>query len=215
MKRRIKTPESHLLLKPVRLYLDDLENIVEMFKSRGFEIELSDSDYEFDSLEEIKDYRGKKIRVLNLNSKSERVLHDIKIQFSKRHIWLSRHSDDENILLLWHELKDFLKSKLYWHQRVLDFNIWGLILLLSPSFIFYPMIFGASSSLVKEMMWFLFPCILGPLFISILWTWYFPGLYVDRRFRVLNFWQRNSDNIILLLIGAVLGFLVKWLFDFF
>lgn len=215
MKRIIKTPENHLFLKPVRLYLDDLEHIVQMLKGRGFEVKLSDNDYEFDSLEEIKEYRGTKTSVLSINGKEDGSWHDISINFSKRNISLFRHGgDDQNILLIWHELKDFLNGKLYWHQRVLDLRIWGLLLLLSPSFILYPMIFGVSASLVKQLMWFLFPCILAPLIISFLWSQYFPGLYIDRRFRVLNFWQRNSDKIILLLLGAVVGFFLKWLFDF-
>ena len=215
MKRIIKTPENHLFLKPVRLYLDDLENIVQMLKGRGFEVKLSDNDYEFDSLEEIKEYRGTKTNVLNINGKKNGSWPNISICFSKRDISLFRHGgEDQNILLIWHEIKDFLNGKLYWHQRVLDLKIWGFILLLSPSFILYPMMFGASVSLVKQLIWVLSPCILVPLLISFLWSQFFPGLYVDRRFRVLNFWQRNSDKIILLLLGTVFGVFVKWLFDF-
>ena len=91
MKRIIKTPEDHLFLKPVRLYLDDLEHIVQVLKGRGFEVKLSDNDYEFDSLEEIKEYRGKKTSILNINGKGDGDWHDISINFSKRNISLFRY----------------------------------------------------------------------------------------------------------------------------
>jgi len=213
MKRKTKLPEDHLFLKPVRLYLDDLEHIVQVLTGRGFEVKLADADYEYDTLEEIKQYRGTKINVLNIQGKKDRSWHDISVGFAKNTISLFRNASDENTLLVWHELKEFLKGKVYWHQRVLDTRIWGVLLLLSPSFIFYPMLFGISAASMKQLLWVIFPAILLPLLISFLWSQLFPGLYVDRRFRVLNFWQRNSDKVLLLILGAVVGGFVKWLFD--
>ena len=57
-------------------------------------------------------------------------------------------------------------------------------------------------------------CIASVVFIISLALKYFLSfLYLDRKHGVENFWKRNKDRIILLILGVVFGAFAKWFFD--
>lgn len=213
MKPIIKTP-GHLILKPLRLFLDDLEKVIQILKAHNFSVKFYDNDYEYESLDEIRKYRGPRIVSLKIDGEGDGYLQKLSINFSKERIILYRHGEsDQNILLAWQEIKDFLCKKLHWYQRVFTPWIWGFVFIIALCVCPFCYVLGASARAIVLTMWLLFPAIIVLLLVSHFWCKFFPGLYLDRKFRVLNFWQRNSDKIILVLLGALFGFIGKCIFD--
>jgi len=213
MKRKKKTLEGHTLLKPVRLYLDDLEHIIERMERDDLGIIISDTDSEYESLEEISEYRGSVITNISITGRKKEDLPYIQISFSCDNIALILHGEDEKLTILWHEFKGFLKSKFQWHQFILNPWIWLFVLLGSPAILVWSMVFGAPTEFVIPTYFIFLGCASVPLLISYLLRQYYPLLYLDRRHKIMNFWQRNRDNIFLLIIGGLLGATIKWLLD--
>ena len=217
MERKKKTPETYTSLRPVRLYMEDLEHIIELIKIRSLEINISDEDYKYDTLDEIQKYRGDIIHDLSIVAKKKGNWPLIRIGFSRENIKLFLHSEDEQIILLWHELKDFLKSKLKWYQYIfhpyLQPGILSGSIGLVVGSILGLLIYGFSPEAVKITNYIYIPFALIFLFFLIFYRQFFTILYIGRRHKVLNFWQRNRDKIILSISCVILGVALKWFLD--
>jgi hypothetical protein len=200
--------KSHSLLNylsPVKLYLDDIEEIINKIQFVCSKVKIANKDYEFDSIEEFINNSGKKIKELSIDGRSPNISIDIK----KFKINLFTTGETEAVIGLWYNLKEFLKSKSAWYSRFLNAWVWGLTLW---SFLFiskiilditisYPEVYKVVNvfSIVILAILLLF------FLLSLLKHWNGSTIHLERRHKASNFWERNRDNIITGLIGAIIG----------
>jgi hypothetical protein len=190
-------------LKPVKLYFDDIEELVDIFHNAGADIQIEADDYKIASPEEILSikkpyFTDLKIRQCNIS---------VSVDFSSNGIWLFAAEDTPVQRGLFEQTKSILRKKRrllapFFQSSILS----GLFLGASSWFII------GSSLITMSRAWQLFIGV-SMIFIGALWMW-FGHLSRFRRFSIIvpfrksdrpNFWIRNRDQIILALISAALG----------
>lgn len=186
-------------MKPVTLYLEDIQEILDKLDICE-EIELSDDDYEYDSLDELKERKGKKLKTLNINGHRPYIHVDIR----KHDVRLYLDSSSTNAIARFFYLKDFLSHKSSWYTKIFNYFVWYIITLVY--------LFTAMSVLAYFKIPFTNPFFLiitGIIILSdILSAYlYFQGssIHLESKNLVESFFSRNSDAIILVIIGAILG----------
>lgn len=75
-KKRLKYKVSS-----VSLYIDDIEFITENAQRYNFIVEYSDEDFEYDTIEEIADNRGKKIKSIFIKLRPQERYLDLEIEY--------------------------------------------------------------------------------------------------------------------------------------
>jgi len=202
---------------PVKLYLDDVDDFIYKIQSVCEKIEFSTKDYEFESLEELKNNSGKKIKELTITGISLSPWMNISISVKKFEVHLSTHGKSEAIRGLWHSLRSSLQKKSGWYSRFLIPWFWAIILMCSV--LGMGIYLGTSHSTPSPKMFFLNPISASAAFLlilSFLIRWKGSTIYLKRRHLVPGFWTRNLDDIIKVIIGAAIGvggtLLSKYLF---
>ena len=194
--------------KPVKLYLDDLEEIIEILKGACDEIEIQCGDMMLDSLDEL------------LILKKE-VLHDLKIcgrkpyisaDMSPRGIWLFISEDTAESRGLFEKVKTILlrcRRPFTWflHNSFLTGIAWPLTLL------------GAVYGFKVQSKFMI--ALFGILFVlSIFWAIYgfqdwsrrYTVVIPKHRIESPGFAKRNRDKILLAVISALIGAMVTYFF---
>ncbi len=211
MKRIPKKSSQSFKISPINLYLEDLEHLTEKALSNNFKISYSDDEFEFESIDEIKKYRGSKVRLLKILIGNEKYNKSIQIVYKKGVFDISSWMPTDELKLLFIEIVDYIKSK---HSVYIN--------IMNPSYTFFPWWFVLCSTpillLFKQnilnVIYLSFLSILTIIIlISISKKYCFSHVYFERRHSIENFWSRNIDKIILLIIGAFFGALAKWLLD--
>jgi len=183
---------------PVVLWTEDLQELCDALKSKGGAVEISTDDYKFESIGDATEYFGQKSQCdLKLSSDKPYA----QVEFSR--IWTRVYvSPGENSAAVFHDLDELLVRR----QRKLPFlySYWILVPLLLLSFI--P---AEWSSLI-------FPW--KEIASIVLFVWYFRVMFIKlRRHSLIRFqrhsdarpfWERNRDQLLLMLISAAVGGLI-------
>lgn len=203
MKKRI--PSLSKFLSPVTLYLDDINEIVDKMHSVTPEVSFATKDYGFDSLEEVREMKGDKLKELYITGGR----YDISVDIKKHSVYLHTWGGSEANAALWHSLREYLKRKSGWHSRFLNIGAWSIIFAfwLIGSLILLTIterraeVYHSAKSLTFVTggitLFFLILCFLN--------LWKGSKIYLDRRHKVGNFWERNRDEIIKGIIYALIG----------
>lgn len=188
-------------LKPVKLYFDDIEELVDIFQSTGADIQIEADDYKIASPEEILSIN--KPFFTNLSIRQRNI--SVSVNFENDGIWLYAAEDTPAQRGLFELTKIVLRKK----RRVLTSFLQSPILI----GVFLGTLIGFISSLnTTSGKWKIFIGV-SMTVSAILWV---PFAYWSRfrRFSIIipfrkssrpNFWHRNRDQIILALISAALG----------
>jgi hypothetical protein len=191
MKRAKKTLGKHL--PPVLFYKDDLILLTEALSHNGGEINIKTDEYEYDDIEELFANEADSLTGLSMSRRRPYV----SVDFDNRlGLWL--YADDD--LMAKGIFADALsilepRARLF-HvvlKRILQIGAWGGAL-------GGGILIGAGH--FKEgMILFLMP------FVDLLFSLSKHRSIVNRQFRAhkKSFWQRNSDQIVVALIGAFAG----------
>lgn len=200
-------------LLPVKLYKDDIDEIIKNIKGcfLNGEIKFSNEDYEFESLEEMKQHCGNKVKNLSIEAwlPNEFPYSSFSLEISSK-VLLSSHGTSEGVKGLWYSLKEFLQRKSGLHAKILRSGIWGFILfILSILGVF--LIIGMREKYPQQTemiskVYVVVLCILLVFWIlSIIHKWKGSIVFLDHKHEVSGFWERNRDQIITGIIYTVIG----------
>lgn len=198
---------------PISIYFDDLEYIFEKANAQDLRTSIYDSEYEFDSLEELKEYRGQRLKFLTIKISKEEKFSNLSIQYKNGkltlEIWPPR--PEEEIKLLFYDfVRHFnLKWPLYIRMFNVLYTVWPVVIF----FVGFPWALSYFSREINVVYFSLF-CLTTLVFIiSLILNYFLFFLYLNRRHGIDTFWKRNSDRIILLVLGAVIATIVRCFFD--
>lgn len=198
---------------PCTLFLDDIEEIIQQIKSVTSDIGISDKSYEFDSIEELIQNSGSKIKELKLRGR-----YGISVNIAKHSIYLFVSGYDEKYIGVFYILREFLKSKVGWLRRFLRPMRWLFIVWFS--LIGVPIIstiikHKPELKVIDQIYTIIFGLMLLFYVISLLLTWKGSTIYLERRHKVSKFWERNRDTIIVGIITAIIGGIVVGIITYF
>lgn len=203
MRKKATSKGKHL--KSVILYLDDINEILDKLDICS-EIEFSDGEYEYNSLDEIKGKKGNKLRTLSING------HDpyISIGINKYNIWLYTDGSSTDAITRFAYLKDFLNGKSPWYSKI--FNVWFWYIAGLAYFLTVPILLLKYFK-IDPLTNHFFLIITGIIILCAFLTAYvhFKGssIHLESKHHVKNFFSRNGDNITILVIGIIIGWLLN------
>ena len=209
MKRKEKP--SSVEIPPVRLFLEDLEEIEEVYKKYCKELKIETEDFEFDSVEELKNIGKDKLNSLSFNS------HDpyISVNFSPSNARIYSSEPDPKSVGIVAILKNILDKRLTPLRHLI--SKWVLIILNILLFISV-MAFLILKDLNENMN--IIAIIPLSFFIFwilwMMWGWRFDikkhsVIYLKNRSSKKNFFSRKKDDIILAIISSIFGCLLTLL----
>ena len=197
-------------LSPVTLYLDDINEIVNKIRSVHSEVEFATKDFVFDSLDELKEKKGYKLKDLSISGGMHNVSLDI-----RRLVYLHAFGGSEANSELWDKLKEFLKNKSGWLAKILNIKVWGIIfgiwLLISGIILEITKQRPEFYRLAKDIVTTSFFIIAFFLLVSLLVLLKGSTVYLEERHKVPGFWEKYRDNIIMMIVGGIITFFIQFL----
>ncbi len=190
-------------LKPMSLYLDDIEKLMEIFKEISNDITIEFDNYELENIHEIPTLNLESTKKLKITSRNPY----ISIDFSKSGIYL--YADDDTIIQRGciEKIKNLLSTRIRkytyfyhgaWSGGFVGATIIPLYTSLEAGKINYIAIFSIL------------------LLFGLLWSYFghkdqfnnYSIIYTKTRLASPNFFKRNQDSIIVAIIGALVGALI-------
>ena len=203
-------------LPPVRLYLDDIKKIIGILSEVSENIDLEADEYKYESLTELTTQNLYQINSLTISSSDPYV----SLHFAPDSVWLFITKDTAELRGIFEKIKKFLRSKrrkLYFMHKnpfltsAIIGTFSGLSLPLFPIFIRNLITTGATARIIL----ILSLATIWLIFIIIVFSWFFYLQYkrystiiLMPRTEQTNFWQRNSDKLIVGLIVSIFSVLV-------
>lgn len=197
-------------IRNVVIYREDLEEIMHSFNARGMTVTISDSGFEYETIDEVIKQRGSRPREIEIAGESTKDQYEsVSVSFSPSRTWVYS-SGSGTARELWYEVFDFLKKRRSWRKQIANPWIWYFVAIIA----FNIEIFGflQESLRIKTPFW-----VHAGLLIA-MFTW--PLSYVYSRSLATvrltrrnegGFWSRNQEALILLAIGAILGGIVTYI----
>jgi hypothetical protein len=180
--------------RPVVIWLEELSEIVSILKEAAKDVQISTEDYRFATVDELKEHYNSQAQfAMEITSLSPYV----HIEFTR--LWVKAHvASGPQSAKLFHEIDDILVQR----QRGIFYSWWWIVLFF---------VAGAAAHFIPEQsaitavqlvlaVWFLWV-----MFVSLRRT---AVINLQRRSEARPFLERNKDQLILLLVGALLGGLV-------
>jgi hypothetical protein len=207
MKKLVPPSYNSKRIEGLRVDLDDLELLIEIFRRDVGSTTLSDDHFEFESLEEFIAQRGTRPKMLEVGAKAETdSFKGIGVKFEGSNAWLHGTNGTP-----FHEAKEFLNSRRPWTFRALDPFLWFMVSLLSL------VVISVMAEIAKKEQgqipdwpaYILFGAI-GLSAIGFIYRRVDFGLRLVRSHE-RGFWARNAEKIGLILVGAVISTGITWL----
>lgn len=198
---------------PTPLYRSDLEDIISVAQSRELAILISDDQYEYESLDDLKENKGSRIKNLTITlTPDDSRLRTLTIKFNSDGVILASPKMDK-LVYAWHEIKEIIERQVPWYSRFIRPLTWAygaiFILFISPK----------KDQIREGMEWVTTACVAGGsvmLFLSLISFVYLKqnrGVHLQREHEVQRFWDRYGEKLILLIAGTVLGVVGKFVSD--
>jgi hypothetical protein len=214
MKRVNESENLSINLTRVRLYRGDLDYLLDALRDAGLTTAISDSEFIYDDLDDLKKQRGSKIKNLKIEGTHDEGYRRerITLQFSNcEDIRLYMYGRRSALEVGYFRVRDYLLKKKRWHQ--IATNPWlayiffcfiplGVLVLKNTTSL--PLANSIFIAITFTCSWWLF---------CYVWTRTYPIILLDRTHEHESFWKRNGDKIILLVIGALVGGLLTQVFD--
>ena len=197
-----KTPSRSETLKPVKLYLDDLEQIVSILKAESSEVKIETDEYKYESLEEL--VGSKKETIYKLKLICGKWPH-VDLNLNSYSVELFISEDEPKLRGVFEKIKEILVKRERIYRRFVSFR-WAMIFSLAPGIIFLgKVVFFPSAPTPFSFLWFF---IILSLIIN-LWLRLERDKYsiivLKHKIDQESFLKRNKDQVWLLIFGAVFG----------
>lgn len=199
MQKIVQSLGEHL--KPVWLYLDDVEQIVEIFRQVSSDVSISTKEFALSDLKQLTELKKEFITDLHIQIREPYV----SLSLESNRIWLYAQKDEAVSRGLFEQVKQVLsKNKRSFDQLLQNSALLGLFMGSS-----FPLL---AIGIRESTSWLIFLSVIM-IMVSILWGWY--G-YQDRfkrysivipkyRIETPSFWKRNSDAFLLSIFSAIIG----------
>ena len=183
--------------RPVVIWLEDLAEIVSTLKQIAEDVQTSTEDYHFTTVEEVKEHFGSQTQ-FEMEITSSRPY--VRLELARLRVELHVSTGPKSAQLF-HDIDVVLARR----QRSIVYSWWWLVAIL---------VAGAAAHFFPEQA--------GPITAvqAVFLVWYLWVMFITlRRTAVINlqrrsearpFLERNKDQLILLLVGAVLGGLITF-----
>jgi hypothetical protein len=196
----------------IALYRDDLNDIVAILKKRGLQIKFSDSDFEYESLDEFAENQGDVIRSLAISGFKEASANSIDFEFKKEGIRI-RSDKEDDLVASWQEIKALLEKRIPWYARFLKVERW-LWAFLFLALLGHEHVSAIATDSAPGYLFSVAIMISGYVTIySLIHRSKNSHICLKRRHQVLSFWEKNGEKMLMLIIGAVIGAVVKGTVD--
>jgi hypothetical protein len=205
--------KSHSAVLPSTvLHLDDIEEIVSLLREISGDISISDRDYQYDSFENLIEKVGESPKALTISCSNPHV----SIRFDRHEFplgsWLyaeAYHKEAESTFL---KLREILKHRQHWANVLIRLDI-ALVL-------FAALLIIASLPTSVATQWFLevntriavaSVVIVYLIAAVLLHTGTLYSIKLVKLHKKQTFLKQNSGSIVLLVIGAIVAELIRWL----
>jgi hypothetical protein len=187
-----------------KLYLEDIEDIIEKLTQKSLTIKLYDDDNIYDNINELIELKGKNPKKLTIEGKAE-LFEYISIKIDKNDIWINSNGS-EILYLCGLELNEFIRTKKNWLLTFLNPNL--LLALSTFSLLFLLSLFDKTTKTLPYNWLIWIPVILYSLLIfRTIFKYFWINLELVRRHQY-GFIKRNKDSILLMIISAIFGSLL-------
>lgn len=202
MSKQLRRPASqYLVTRGVRLFRDDIEELIDLLKARSLEVTLSDPTYQYETLQEVIDARGIKPRELSCEGKMADNGPHRSVTISINRSFASISCWGETMTPIAFEVKDFLKQRIPWDYFVLNPVSWWLL----GCVFLVPLVGLLRTDVTKQVEFVIGLLVLVAIFGFHRWMNF--GL-VLRRHHEGGFLRRNGEAIALAAISALVGAII-------
>ena len=200
------------VIPSVSLHLDDIQEIIELFSKAETRVCLKDGEYSYETLEELIGKCGNHPRVLHIESCPE--------DWSKPHAYVSVHFDRSSFpiasrlysdgrdqsSLLFYKIRELLEKRKRWFVPLFRSDIAFVAYL---GILLCQIGFGLGLAPVIHIASFVLAAIAYITLQQIVSRGVLFSIDLRKQHEVSTFWRRNSDNILMLAIGGVLGWFIE------
>ena len=205
MQRRIKSHGE--TFKPVKLFLDDIEKIVEILRETSDEISLETDEFVIQDVELLMNVGREYINELKIESRNPY----ISIELGPNRIWLFIFQDTNESRGTLEKIKAILNLR---RQRFYRFIHSPVVIGLAAGGSLAVMIVGATAP-----NWPMLGAGGCFLFITSIWMWWdefgskgkYSMIIPKRHVEYESFWKRNKDMLIVGIVSAIIGGLITFL----
>lgn len=195
MKRLNKSLTTYL--PPVSVFREDIIAIAEALKQNDGKLRLKTEKFEYDSLDELLANSEDPLFKMSLARDEPHISVDFD---GFKGVWLYSRNDDLLSKAIFFELQSLLESKRKWSHLVLT-NFLKICGWLAP-------LGGGALAVIGNWTAALICFMFVPLEIIFSFAKHKSTISRDLRVEQKNFWQRNSDQIFIALVGALAGGLI-------
>ena len=200
----------------MRLYLDDIELIQSVFQENDYTIQIADKEFQFDSLDELVNKRGITPSYFEFHGteNNNHLSPSVYITFENKRIYMHSHAyGQNNSKVVFTRIKDIFESHVSKIYKILNPWIYFpfLIILLIP--------YVSALTKDKEKAFSESTGLLS-LIVVFFVAFFISGCYREIRHQVVlrrrhqgGFWKQNVDKIFLLILGALIGIIVKFILE--
>jgi hypothetical protein len=201
--KTVQSSSINVRILPVKLFRDDLDEILSKMRSICGEIELFDDKHQFENIDDIKNNFGMKIRKLSIQGKNPNIRIDFGDMFGE--VYLTAFSDEAAAKVLFYELKDFLMQRRLFVSRInyrYMWNLIGAVIGLTPTVY----LFKTQLTNYPVIVYFLLAMLVLTVIFIILNSIKQKGsvLYLEPRHN-LDFWKVNKDKIMVAFVTAIIS----------
>lgn len=206
MKKIKETSRSESFEKGV-FYREDLEAIITTFVSREWNVRISDSEFEFESLDEVVTQKGTRPKTLHIWGGTDNY-ESASVSFEHGKAWLfwSSLRDGSDV---WFDLHRILSENRNWRKLLVRSPIWYILGLVSVVTESLGLTLNPLGSVLPSWVHLVALVLLLLWPISLLYRDSVPTLIIARRHEG-GFFRRNRDAIILAVITAVVTAIITY-----
>lgn len=193
---------------PVRLYLDDVEQLFNILKKRAKSVNIETEKYELDDVAHLKEIKSDKIHKLTLSSSNPYI--SIDFESDSARVYISEDTTLNRGILS--EIEDVIKRcrrriAHIFHKSHPEFYLSAVAALsvLQVHEYMKGWLFGAFTALIIT------PIVLGIIFYCKIDFYQYSTIILSERHGQDTFFKRNRDGIVVGIIVAIITAVVTWL----
>jgi hypothetical protein len=206
-KKKGKSDCKHF--RPVNLYREHLEHIIDIFSESCGKVEISDDEFEYENLDELKRIRGLRPKKISIRGRDP----DVFLDLNRNYIYLHRSTSDQNSIYVYKMVEDILQENknllgILFAAPVLIVFVLGFFIVLKfvPSEVLKQWFPSKVSAIAFLLVLLGFPLMsLGTCFGG------FSYISLNKKHEEKDFFYRNKEDIIKVCLGAIMGAIVTWL----
>lgn len=209
--KKIKESSKSQSFPSVELFLSDLEEIYEILTETSKEINISSGEYVYESLRDLRENNPQKIKKLKFQGHNPYI--SLSFEKSINSVWLYIGDVTKESENAFYRISAILNKKKLPLSKFFTFPLFVIFLSIFFILLYIPkdLIQKISPSKISSLSFVFLPLILS-FFCFLFSTGYLSKINLINKNERSTFIKRKKDDIILLIIGAIIGFILNELF---